>query len=307
MKKQILSILALAVLVTVISMSTAAGLSAREMKEIDKTFPSCQRLRIKTVLGNCIIDKSDDGQIHINVRYDYDDDEFEAKFRERKNRLDVEEDIDCNNCNNRRSIWTVLVPAGVDIRFNSATGSLEVESMDLELDGNSGTGRFVVENCTGEFDLNSGTGDIVVRGGNGEFELSSGTGDVDITGSKGGFRASSGTGDVSVEGTSFLFESDLSSGTGRSRVTLIESPKDDISISSGTGRAILEMDGNEPDGYFEMIAMKRKGRIDSSFDFDGEEEFERNGEWHVRKFFARGESDVTITIKTGTGKAVLDK
>lgn len=273
---------------------------------VEKTFSGLEAVRIRTVLGGCSIFRSDDGNIRVKVVHDWDPEDFDVEMEASGRRLLLEEDIHSrHDSNNRRSHWTLYVPDGIDIRFNSATGSLEVEGLKLELEAESGTGEMNVTGCEGVFDLSSGTGDVEIAGSKGEFELSSGTGSVELEDCSGEFEASSGTGRVRVSEMRLEGESEFSSGTGSAYVELPVGTEYDLEISSGTGNATLDLMGSEPDGYFEFTALERHGRIICPVEPDGEEEYERNDDRYVRKYFRRGTSEARITISTGTGKARL--
>ena len=59
--------------------------------------------------------------------------------------------------------------------------------------------------------------------------------------------------------------------------------------------------------YVEMSSKKRKGKISSSFDFEDEEEYYRNDDKYVRKWFTKGDGSRKIEIRTGTGRAKIKK
>ena len=91
--KRTLGILVLVVLVCSLSSAAFAG----KAKVIEKTFDRVEELRVKTILGDCIIKKGSGDKISVRVEYTYDDDDFEAKFKEKGGTLYLEEDLDWNN------------------------------------------------------------------------------------------------------------------------------------------------------------------------------------------------------------------
>ena len=318
--KRTLCILVLVVLVCSLSSVAFAG----KAKVIEKTFDRVESLRIKTILGDCIIKQGGGSEISVRVEYTYDDDDFEAKFKERGGTLYIEEDIDGNNVKGE-SEWLIVVPAGIEIEFESATGGLKASGIEGELEAKSGTGDFFVSGFKGELEAKSGTGDVTLSDSEGEFELNSGTGDVTVKNASGSFDAASGTGNVKIDnakgdfeassGTGNIEASELSiddygeftSGTGNARVELPAGEEYELEISSGTGKAYLECGGADLDAYVEMSARKRSGKISSSFDFEDEEEFERNDDTYVRKWFTKGSGSRKIEIRTGTGRAKIKK
>lgn len=205
------------------------------------------------------------------------------------------------------SNWYIQLPAGVEIDFNTGTGDLKLDGVDVEIDGNTGTGDLLIKNCSGEFDLNSGTGDVDVMNSKGEFDLNSGTGSVTIEDTEGEFDANSGTGDVEVTSITIETEADFNSGTGDVKVTRPMGDNYDLSVNSGTGDAILDMDGQDVVGYFEFTAHERRGDIVCPFEFDKVEEYEQNDDTYVKKSFTKGKDRPRYFLGTGTGEAKLVK
>lgn len=277
---------------------------AQSKKEINKTFEYKKRIKIKLVLGDCSIKPSGNNQIRVNVLYTYDDDLFEAQFREKGNSVYIKEDLHGNN-NGGYSKWTIYVPAKVEVDFETATGDLDVDQAEIEIDGNSGTGDLDIKDAKGEFDLNTGTGDITVNNSEGEFDLNSGTGEVNVEDTRGNFDLNSGTGDVEVKNITIYDEAELNSGTGDAEVIGPSGDDFDLWISSGTGDAVLKMNGKPLQGYFELSANSRRGDIYAPFDFDEENEYQEGDARYIRKSFSRDGKTPRYFISTGTGTAML--
>jgi hypothetical protein len=279
-------------------------LFATDKKEIEKSFSKKDKVRIKLILGDCYLKNSTDGKIHIHIIHSYQEDSFEARFREKGNALTIEEKLYGRNSDGN-STWTIAIPADIEIDFESATGDLILENVTLEIDGNTGTGNIEVDNVNGKIDLNTGTGNIEVINSEGEFELSSGTGKVSIEESKGNFDANSGTGDVEVKNLTIEDEADLNSGIGDVEAINPQGTDFDLSLNSGTNNAILDMNGSPIEGYFEFTAHARKGRIVCPVEFDEENEYSNGDGNYVRKSFTKGKNTPRYFISTGTGKAKL--
>ena len=239
------------------------------------------------------------------VTHDYDDSEFEVTFKEKSSSLTIKEEL--HDPDGGSSFWTIALPEGVRVDFNSATGDLEIVGLDAEVDGNSGTGDLSVNESVGEFELNSGTGDIEVSNSKGEFDLNSGTGDVNIEKSSGEFDANSGTGDVEAKNITIIDEADFNSGTGEVTVYGPKGNGFDLSLNSGTDDAVLKMAGQPIEGFFQFSAHSRKGDIKSPIAFDREEEHENGDGSYMKKSFTRGKSKNRYFISTGTGTAKLVK
>ena len=273
-------------------------------EEIEKAYENKKELRIKFVLGDCELKKSTDDKIHVHLVYTYDEGKFEPKFRERGSVLTLREKFYGDNPNGY-SRWTISVPDGLEIDFESATGDFRVEGISGEMDGSSGTGNMELRKVGGEIDVSSGTGNVELMDSKGEFEASSGTGDVLVENSEGTFDVSSGTGDVEASGITIIDEGEFSSGTGDVMVTGPKGENFDLSVSSGTDDAVLRMGGLPIQGYFEFTSHARKGRITCPVAFDTEEEYWEGDELYYRKSFAKGNDTTRFYIKTGTGKAKL--
>jgi hypothetical protein len=290
-----------------LSFMVSAALMAGPEEKVEKTFGKKDEIRFKLVLGDCQLKKSSDSRIHVHLVYSYEPDmSYEPRIKERGDTLYLEEKMRGNNPKGY-STWTVEVPDDIEIEFKSATGNLAVEGLKIEVDGSTGTGNIELSQVKGEYDVSTGTGDIEVYESQGEFDVSSGTGRVKIKNSKGNFDASSGTGSVKAEGLTIDFDGDFSSGTGDAEVSFPDGADFELTVSSGTDDAILNMNGKQVKGYFEFTCHARKGRIVCPVKFDKEEELKENGQTYLRKSFTKGKDVPKIYIKTGTGKAKLNK
>jgi len=283
----------------------SSNLFAGDTKEIEKTFLKKDEIKIKLVLGSCHFKKSSDSSIHVYLKYTYDDENYEPQFKEKATSIRITEKFHGSD-NSGDSKWTISVPEDIEIDFGSATGEFVIDGLKtVEFDGNTGTGDIEIIDSNGKFDLNTGTGRVIVRNSEGEFELNSGTGDVKIEDSKGDFDANSGTGDVEVNNITIEDEGDFNSGTGDTEVTRPMGTDYDLSLNSGTNDAILDMDGQRIEGYFEFTAHSRRGRIVSPVDFDREDEYRNSDSDYMRKSFTKGKDTPRFFISTGTGKARL--
>lgn len=273
-------------------------------KEIKKVFEKQEKIKMKLALGSLIINKSTDDKIHVFLEYTYDDNNYEAIFKEKKRYLLIQEKLYGSNPRGY-SEWKLAVPDSIKIDFNTGTGDFTTEGINIEIDGNTGTGDIEIIKSIGKYKLNTGTGEIRVQRSEGEFKLNTGTGKVNIESSKGSFNANAGTGDIEAEDITILDDASFNSGTG---AVLVKAPKGDdfiLTINSGTNDAILDMDGQKLQGYFELTANKRRGRIKSLVKFDNEEEYGDGDGTIIKKSLKRGKKSPEYYISTGTGRAVL--
>jgi hypothetical protein len=131
-----------------------------------------------------------------------------------------------------------------------------------------------------EIDFKSATGNLAVEGVKIEVDGNTGTGNIELNQVKGEYDVSTGTGNIEV------YES-----------------QGEFDVSSGTGRVKIK----NSKGYFEFTCHARRGRIVCPVKFDKEEELKENGQTYLRKSFTKGKDVPKIYIKTGTGKAELNK
>ena len=298
MKRNVFYIVVFSVILIMIS-----GLFAQGKKEIKKSFEAKENVKIDLVLGECLLKASSDDKIHVLAIYTYHDDYFEAKFKEKSKTLYIREKFYGEN-GGGYSKWTISLPEGLDVEFESATGDLVIEGIKGTLEGSSGTGSIEAMDVQGKFDLNSGTGSVNLQDSEGDFDLNSGTGRVRIEDSKGDFEANSGTGRVRARNITIENEGEFNSGTGDVEIVRPQGEDFDISVNSGTNDALVDMDGLPVEGYFEFTASARSGDIECPIDFDREDEYYEGGET-MRKSFTRGKKTPRYYISTGTGTAEL--
>lgn len=300
---RITKILILVILFIVLVLSVS--LFADPEKEIQKTFDKKDEVRIKFALGDCRIEKSSDAKIHVRVVYSYQNgDIFEPKFEEKARYLYLHEKFHGNNPKGY-SNWTIAVPDNTEIDFRSGIGDLMISGLKLKIDGKTGTGEVEISGAQGKLEVSSGTGNVDVSNSEGEFDLKSGTGKVRIENCKGNFDVSSGTGKVEAYGLTIEYEGEFSCGTGEAEVSFPKGEDFDLTISSGTDDAILDMQGQPIQGYFEFTAHARKGRIVCPVRFDKEEEISEGDNKYLIKSFTKGKKSPRVYIKTGTGRAIL--
>ncbi len=282
----------------------ASGVLAGPRKEESQTFEGVEVIRINTISGDCVVQKGAGDEVTVDIDWSYRPrDSFEPKLRQRDKVLKLSEDM--YGSNSGRSTWTLTVPDGIEIRFGSASGGLEIEDLTGEFNAETASGDIVAVNCKGDFDLSTASGDVEFRDCEGDFQLSSASGDVEVSDCSGGFEVSTASGSVRAEGVTLSDVSSFTTASGRVVVVLGATAEHDLNVSTASGRATLDYGGNEIKGYFELGCKVRSGRIVSPFDFDDEEQYRRWGDRYVRKWFTKGSDSPQIFIETASGKAVL--
>ena len=289
---------------------------------VEKTFDATESVRINTVSGDCIIKQGDGDKIHVHLVYNYSPrGSFEPEFEERSRVLRLSENH--YESNNGRSVWTITVPAETRVRFSTASGDFEAGDLKADISVETASGDILLDNCTGNLDVEVASGDITAEGCGGEFEFSTASGDVAIRNCTGEFELQTASGDIEVDDCEGEFDLGVASGdidavgvtlnnpssfetaSGDVEVALAVTAEHDLVISTASGSATLDYNGNPIEGQFELTARLRRGRITAPFDFDDEEEYERWGQDYVRKSFRRGSDSPLVAIETASGRATL--
>lgn len=260
--------------------------------------------------------------MEVHLVYDYRPaGSFEPVFSEEGDKLVIKEEM--RDSNSGSSTWTLTVPAKTKIDFSSASGDFKLSGLeswvivrtasgDLELADASGTftlhtasGDVKLTGLAGKIEAQSASGDCMAEHLSGEVSLHSASGDVSLDGAKGMLEVKSASGDISASGIELEGSSKFSSASGDVRVVLAKSAAFDLDVSSASGDAQLNYNGNPLQGYFEFQARASDGTIRSPVKFDREEENVRYGEKYLIKSFKKGSDTPRIRIHTASGEAAL--
>ena len=302
-----------------------APLSLFAQKEVSKSFTGIKKIRMTTASGNCEIKKSADAGVTVDIKYTYNDDDYEPSITQEGDRLVIKEKFHGQSSHGSAD-WKLTVPDNLEIQFTTGSGHVEAAGLALDLTATTGSGNLIFTNLKGEVNSNTGSGDVELENVNGtisatsgsghfrvnkssgELTLTSGSGNLRLKDSKAAFRVTTGSGDVTGETISIDGSSSFTTGSGDTEVTLAASPKHDLSLTSGSGNASLNFNGNEIKGEIVMKASKKHGKINAPFDFDKTEEIDA---WKdnitVQKTVVKGSSTPHILVSTGSGDATLKK
>ncbi len=319
-----------------LTMMLTSLLSAEEIK---KTFEGVKEVRIKTVSGDCFIQKGDSKTVEVVVSHTYSAREFEAEFDQSGSQLLLQEHF-LGRHSSGRSVWRVTAPEDTDIEFSTSSGSLEIVGLksDIEakmasgnatlknLEGNisvgTASGGIDAQNVHGKLKFGSASGDIQVRQASGELEFGTASGsistdeiegtlkfgaasgNIDIEKATGAFDIGAASGNVTVDVVTLTGPGKFNAASGDVEVTLAKSPEHDLEISAASGDAILNFSGNPVRGYIEMTAQVQRGDIHAPFKFDHEETYYEGNREYITKSVQKG-SRPKIKLSTGSGKAVL--
>lgn len=254
--------------------------------EIVETFDAKELVSINTISGDCVVKKGSGDKIEVRVIADVRPrDNYEPYFKERGSSLRLTEKI--HGSTSGPSEWIITVPDGTRIKFSSASGEFEAEDLEAEFEVSTASGDIRLTNCKGLFELSSASGSVILEDCSGEFEVSSASGEV--------------------EGIGVVLDdpSEFSAASGDVEVVLAGTPKVDLSVSTASGRAVLDYNGHPIEGRFEFVSKERGGKISSPIDFDAEESFRRHGERYIAKTFTKGSDKPEIQLHTASGKVSL--
>lgn len=287
-------------------------------------FSGVKSIQLSTGSGDAVILRGEGADVGLVIEYTYSDEAFQPKIRQSGDVLVLEEKIvDRMRSTRGQSTWTLTVPAGLDIRFSTGSGDIEINDVDGSFRLSLGSGDATVRNLRGELRHASGSGDLEIAGyagslrtatgsgdisietSSGEIDAATGSGDVEIEGHMGALKAATGSGDVNVDELVANGDVSLATGSGDIDVSLSADPKGDIRLASGSGSSALDLNGHALSGELIMRTSLNRGSIRAPFDFDSTEEIRSNGNRHRESRKRFGNADQTVTISTGSGDAII--
>ena len=227
--------------------------------------------------------------------------------------------------------WTIYVPSGgepqldvdtasgsldcrdvnVSIRFESASGSIELQKVGLGRDSDfrTASGDYKIVDMTVQEDagFRTASGDIELE--RVEIEdgvtFASASGDVRAEGCTGHLNLKSASGDVVVRDSTVVGEGRFSSASGDVSLYLNGVPDDGLSASSASGKVLFDAGGLGGDYTLVMVADEKKGRIDCPLDFTSERTFERHDRSFDEKTVERGSGGPKIALETSSGSVIV--
>jgi DUF4097 and DUF4098 domain-containing protein YvlB len=271
---------------------------------IEKTFGKKDLVEMRFVSGDCTVTKSTDGKISVSVASKVSpEDAFEPEMTERGNRLVLREHFDHSSSGSVR--WTVSVPEGTNIRFESASGGIELSGLKSDVKASTASGDIRLTGMEGEFELSTASGDIHADRVSGRMTFSTASGDIETGDITGEMELSTASGSVKADRVTLTEESSFSAASGDVSVKLAKGTEHDIEASSASGNATVNFDGNPLEGYFELTVKVDDGRIVCPIKFDNEKQFTRGNQEYVTKSFTKGKSSPKIRISSASGRAEL--
>ena len=102
---------------------------ADSKERLKQTFDGIDRIKIETVSGDCVVEKSDGDNVTVTILEAYSHPEtFEPEVKQRGETLYLEEQI--HGSNSGYSTWILSVPDGIEIDFETASGDLSASGVD---------------------------------------------------------------------------------------------------------------------------------------------------------------------------------
>ena len=313
---------------TLIAALLLIGLSAHAQETIEKSFTGVNNIRLSTASGSGTIVKGTGNEVKVIVEYTYDEEDYRPEFDQRGSTLVIEEKFRRSRNMRGYAEWRLEVPDGLEIDFKTGSGNIEVEGLEIEIQANSGSGNIDVidvvgstqantgsgniefENIEGDLDANTGSGSIRMRDVNGDADLNTGSGNIRGNGFSGAISGNTGSGNIQLENATITGRSSMNTGSGSAELILAAALNHDVSLSTGSGNATLDFNGQEIAGEFIMKAQD-KDDIRAPFSFDEEYGGDDDDDgWGRRsrgytKEAKVGNKDITIKISTGSGRAVV--
>lgn len=297
---------------------------AEEMKELNRHLPAKPALYIELVSADCVVETGPAGEIAVRVVHSYPEGRYEAEIRESVEELRLRERFP-GKSSRGSATWRITVPERTRVFFSSASGDFESRGNYEELDARSASGGISVRDLMGRIEINTASGEIRLQDIAGDVSISTASGEVEGSDISGRIRVRTASGDIGLKDVVVEIEASTASGkiavselrlaeegnfnsaSGYIEVGLGKTPAFDLTLTSASGKAMLDFNENALAGTFEFSALQRVGHIESPFAFHSEETFIHAGQTYDRKIFTRGSAVPRIVLATASGRVELKR
>jgi len=300
-----------------------AGDPANQRK-VFRELAAKPELVIELTSADCVVETGGGDRIRVQVVHSYAEDRYQVEVRERSGELLLRERF-LRGSAPGSATWYLTVPDTTEVFFSTASGDFDSTGDLTGLEARSATGRISVRDLAGRIDINTASAVVRLREVAGELSVTTASGDVEVDGFDGRLRLRTAAGDVELR--DLAAEIEARTGAGRIQVSelrptgecsfdsaagdvevgLAETPAFDLTLSSASGLAELDLKGNDAAGTFVFSALQNAGRIESPFSFDRQETFVHAGQTYLRMTFRRGPALPRINLATGSGSARLKR
>jgi len=147
--------------------------------EIDQTFSGINEIEVSTGSSDCVIKKGSGSDVRVQLDHTYGD-KFRPTVEKSGSKLVIRESHN-NGSNRGEGTWTLTVPDGIELDFNTGSGDFQAAGLEIELSLNAGSGDFSLRAIKGDIDSNTGSGDLEVENLTGELTANAGSGDMAVS------------------------------------------------------------------------------------------------------------------------------
>lgn len=282
------------------------SLQAGDKVEVNKTFKPKGTVKIKTVSGDCVVNKGASSEIKVHLVYTFPKDKFEPVFEEEGDTLILKEEFSKKGNGkgvSGSSTWTVAVPGNTNIEFSSASGDFSATGLSSAVRAKAASGDIHVENFKGKLETKVASGDITVKKSDIEALVKTASGDIKIMDAKGHFKLQCASGDIEAADVVITGECDIQCVSGDVAMTLAKTGEYDLNMKTVSGNITLDYNGSPVKGYFKFKG--KKGHIHSDIPFDNEDTSKYNP--FTERYFKKGGDSPEVSLKTVSGNLAFKK
>lgn len=268
----------------------ALGLAtAARAEELTKTYPISGRARVRV--------ETDDGSVRVSTG-----DIKQVEIRVDYSGYKLDRDLQVNTSQSGDAVDISVKTRGTFFSWGVHHASLRVEihmPREADLTVRSGDGSIEVDSINGNVDLTAGDGHITAQGLRGSSRFHTGDGHIEARGLDGQVDASSGDGHISLQGRFDSLRIKTGDGSVTARADTGSRVNDAWSITTGDGSVDLEIPG---DLHANIEASTHDGHISMGLPITVEGTFSSS---RIQGKLNGGGQ--TVSIRTGDGSIHLNK
>ena len=126
-------------------------------QRIEKSFDGITKIDITVSSGDASFKKGDSKQVSMVLEHTIDD--YNPEIEKRGSRLIIKEERRNGSWSSRGSAsWEFEIPDGIDIEFQTGSGTLSIEDLEADVRSNSGSGDMLFSNSNIDAKVNTGVG-----------------------------------------------------------------------------------------------------------------------------------------------------